>query len=147
GFAAIAGWVAVSASRPMPSRLPPTGASFRVVAVAAGLVAALLASFGQFAWPTPRPKVLILNQGGFDWQRPRPGHYGLLQGGMFGLLPQTLRPQEIQVDALPVGPVTAAALAGADVFVLVNCARAWSVEERRVVHEFLQRGGSLLVLG
>lgn len=97
--------------------------------------------------PSDQTKVCVWNEGGLDWNRPHFGDYDSYGGGMFGMLPLYLEQDNVELSVASGEALRAEDLAGMQVLVLINCQRSWSDDERRVIREFMEGGGSTLVLG
>jgi len=87
--------------------------------------------------------ILASTQGRVDWYRPQHDSYGRDGAGMFGMLPilvQSLR-GSFQVST----ELSAEDLASADVLLLLHPTGPMPQERRERIHDFVRRGGSLLV--
>ncbi len=121
-----------------------------------GWKAALPALIGAMAWsamlawsPAPRAasgRVLLFDRGFLDWKLPRYGTYGQRSAGMFGLLPRFLTALGYSVEISP-DSLVERHLAGYRCVVLINVNSWFSPREREDLRRWVQRGGSLLVLG
>jgi len=80
------------------------------------------------------------------WDKPVYGRYGKDASGMFGMLPEYLNESGYSVS-LYNGTVTSDVLSDVDVFVVINLNKSFSEDEHRAIWGFVERGGSLLVLG
>ena len=80
------------------------------------------------------------------WDKPVYGKYGKDASGMFGMLPEYLNESGYSVS-LYNGTVTSDVLSDVDVFVVINLNKSFSEDEHRAIWGFVERGGSLLVLG
>lgn len=107
-----------------------------------------LLSISDFRSRSPqstRPgKILFHNEGHVDWNVPNFGKYGGKRGGMFGLLLQHLRAKDYEVT---VDTITQKSLDNARILVLINMNRIPTKNEKQLIWEFVNQGGSLLVLG
>jgi hypothetical protein len=103
---------------------------------------------GVMCWPlinSSHGKHIFFYEGGYlDWKRPVFGKYGGYESGMFGCLPDYLLEDGFSAEF---GRVLTNRLAGADVLVIINPTNQWSGGELEAVWGFVQKGGSLLVLG
>jgi len=80
------------------------------------------------------------------WDKPVYGRYGKDASGMFGMLPEYLNESGYSVS-LYNGTVTSDVLRDVDVFAVINLNKSFSEDEHRAIWGFVERGGSLLVLG
>ncbi len=113
------------------------------------LAAGLLLALGLTLAPRPGPgggRVIILDQGYLNWEVPVFGRYGERSGGMFGRLPAFLEAQGYEVDKAR-GPLTPKILSDARALVIINHMEFFGPEEKRVIWDYVARGGSLLILG
>lgn len=94
--------------------------------------------------PTKPGKIVFYNEGHVDWNVPIFGKYGGKKGGMFGLLLQHLRAKHYEVT---VDTITQKSLGNARILVLINMNRICTKNEKQLIWEFVNKGGSLLVLG
>lgn len=94
--------------------------------------------------PTKPGKIVFYNEGHVDWSVPIFGKYGGKKGGMFGLLLQHLRAKHYEVT---VDTITQESLGNARILVLINMNRICTKNEKQLIWEFVNKGGSLLVLG
>ena len=99
------------------------------------------------AGPPPARKIVVHNRGGLDWDRPVFGRFGVFSGGMFGLLPIYCRAEGYEFSVIDKDNITPQDLAGSQTLILINSPKAWAGTERQAVVDFVERGGSLLVLG
>ena len=81
-----------------------------------------------------------------NFERPNYEKVGLLNLGLFGLMPTRLEEDGFIVDFLT-GEVDARKLDDADVLVTINANTQWKEAELTAVWDFVERGGSLLMLG
>lgn len=91
--------------------------------------------------------VLFFNEGGLDWARPQFGRYGTFSSGMFGFWPLILEQCGATTGTTRttldlVDPATRP-----DLFVVINCDRVWSADDRSRIDSYLREGGACLVLG
>ena len=92
-------------------------------------------------------RIVVHNRGGLDWDRPVFGRFGTFSGGMFGLLPVYCRAEGYDFGIIDKDAINPDDLAGSQILVLINSPKSWSGGERRTILDFVERGGSLLVLG
>ncbi len=117
------------------------------VACLAATLAGICLAGTSLLGPNVGRRVLVHNRGGLDWDRPVFGRFGVFNGGMFGLLPAYCRAEGYDFGVIDKDSVGPDDLAGAQVLILINSPKSWPEAERRVVFDFVERGGSLLVLG
>jgi len=89
-------------------------------------------------------KIVFYNEGHVDWNMPVFGKYGGKRGGMFGLLLKHLRAKDYEIT---VDTITLESLDNAQILVLINMDRILTKNEKQLVWDFVNKGGSLLVLG
>jgi hypothetical protein len=89
-------------------------------------------------------KIVFFDEGQLDWEVPVFGRYGGRRGGMFGVLHQYLRARG---HAVAIAGITPEALVDAHTLVLINLHRTLTAAEHDRVWSFVDRGGSLLILG
>lgn len=89
-------------------------------------------------------KIVFCNEGHVDWNMPVFGKYGGKRGGMFGLLLKHLRAKDYEIT---VDTITLESLDNAKILVLINIDRILTKNEKQLVWDFVNKGGSLLVLG
>lgn len=90
-------------------------------------------------------RVAIYNKGYLNLNRPVYGQYGARSGGMFGLLPDALQAYGDSVRM--VESLGNDQIAGADVVVIINLMEFLPATERQALHDFVRRGGGLLLMG
>ncbi len=90
-------------------------------------------------------KVVFYNKGYLNWRVPVYGSYGQHAGGMFGLVPDYLRWCGFQVSLDSV--LTPELLDSAGAVVIINLMDSLNTPEAAALQEFVDRGGSLLLLG
>lgn len=98
-------------------------------------------------WPREGRKVLVHNRGGLDWDRPVFGRFGVFSGGMFGLLPVYCRAEGYDFGVIDKETIEPIDLNDTQVLMLINSPKDWPDREKQVILDFVERGGSLLVLG
>ena len=131
-----------------PAAGPPLPSGFKAGwAIAVTLL--VLGVFGMVVWPltgTKKGKKLLFYDVGYlDWKRPVFGKYGGYEAGMFGCLPDYLKD-----DGFTSGfarSVSSNSLAATDVLVIINPTNRWAGGELEAIWNFVDQGGSLLVLG
>jgi hypothetical protein len=136
-----------------PSRCPTTsdyarqGGLLVTIAIGAGGLLSLLLLGGGRVGGTPVRSATFLNYGGLDWSTPSVTDIGAFSGGMFGLLPHYLERAGWKVSTLSREDVTSLAQLDSQVLVLINSPLEWDAGARDGVLRFMERGGSVLVLG
>lgn len=138
-------WAAAVRPRPLDTRRASSG--WRLGAAATACLACTL--LAELSVPKSSARIVFdsTNEGSIlDWRTPRHGMYGPMSQGMFGLLPDHLEADGFDVE-FHRGTVTPESLAAADVFVTINADTQWSEDELLAIWSFVERGGSLLVLG
>jgi hypothetical protein len=116
---------------------------------AAGMTAILVLSTATLVVQLPGTEaskdVVFYDSGYLDWSVPTFGQYGFDRIGMFGLLPTYLEAKgyttEIQ-DTL-----TAESLGRVGTLVIINLNQSFDEQAKQAVWDFVENGGSLLVLG
>jgi len=91
-------------------------------------------------------RISILDEGLMNWRVPEFGRYGEHSGGMFGRLPGFLYAQGYGVVKVP-RPLDDKVLSGSRVLVVINLMEFLEPAEKQVIWDFVDRGGSLLLLG
>lgn len=113
-----------------------------ILALIGALLAGWPSSVGQ---PTLGKQILFYNKGYLNWDVPMYGTYGRSSGGMFGLIPDYLRWRGFQVARCD--SLTAEALGDAGAVVMINLQDPLTDPEESAVRQFVDKGGSLLLLG
>jgi len=119
-----------------------------VLALAAILVAVLLPFAAMFApgrMDLQGRRVVFYEKGFLNWLKPTHGSYGRLSSGMYGMLPILLESMGARCLVSP--ELSEADLKDADVLVLIFPDDPWQTGQMDRIHNFVRRGGSLLVLG
>jgi hypothetical protein len=81
-----------------------------------------------------------------DFSRPQYGVYGRHAAGFYGVLPDYLRALGYNVDNWE-NAITDETFRGVDVFVVISPMRTFTAQEHEFIWEFVDNGGSLLVMG
>jgi hypothetical protein len=89
--------------------------------------------------------IYLYQKGSFNWDLPTYSKFGALNGGMFGLLPEFLKDMNYSVVQDTV--ITQASLQNAHVLVFINLSNKLLSQEKQCIRDFINNGGSLLVLG
>lgn len=89
--------------------------------------------------------VLFYNKGYLDWRLPNHNIYGAKNGGMFGMFPLYLEANNylIKHDSL----INKQSLSDINILVIINLLQEFSNTEKQMIWEFVDKGGSLFVLG
>jgi hypothetical protein len=118
---------------------------YEVAAVLAAVLLPLLA----VVYPSPLrlegKKVVFYEKGFLNWLKPTHGSYGRLSSGMYGMLP-------VFLESLGARPLVSPALSetdleDADVLATIYPDEPWRQGQMERIHDFVRRGGSLLVFG
>lgn len=89
-------------------------------------------------------RIAIHNRGGLDWKR---STFEKSSGGMFGELPFALDRSGHKLKLLDEDDISADMLLDQQVLLLINSSKTWKADEMAAIHGFVDRGGTLLVLG
>jgi hypothetical protein len=81
-----------------------------------------------------------------NFSRPEYGRYGQQAGGFYGILPEYLGALGYRVDNWE-NAITDETFRGVDIFVVICPMRAFTAQEHKLIWEFVDNGGDLLVLG
>ncbi len=81
-----------------------------------------------------------------DWKKPEYGIYGQQAYGMFGLLGKHLNESGYNVEILDQN-ITNSTFENTKVFVVINLDESFTQDEHKLIWDFVESGGSLLVLG
>jgi hypothetical protein len=89
--------------------------------------------------------IFIYSKGVVNWNKPEFGRYGLRSSGMFGMLPDYLKSfgYTVYMDST----VNKDNLGKANVLVVINLDEGFTEKEKNEIQQFVNQGGSLLVLG
>ena len=90
-------------------------------------------------------KVVFYEKGFLNWLKPEHGSYGRLSSGMYGMLPVFV--ESLGADTLISPDLTEEDLQDADALVLLNPNEPWADGQLDRIHDFVRRGGSLLLMG
>jgi hypothetical protein len=91
-------------------------------------------------------RISILDEGLLNWRVPEFGRYGEHSGGMFGRLPGFLNAQGYDVAKVP-RPLNHKSLSGSRTLVIINLMEFLDPAEKQAIWEFVDLGGTLLLLG
>jgi len=126
-------------------RLPRTGFAVEAVAVVAAVLLPLIAVLYPHALSLTGKKVVFYEKGFLNWLKPVHDSYGRLSSGMYGMLPVCI--ESLGARSLVSPALSAEDLKDADVLVLIFPDDPWEQGQLERIHDFVRRGGSLLVLG
>jgi len=90
--------------------------------------------------------IVLRGSDAFDMQVPAAGRYGISSAGMFGMLPKYLA-LDGHATRLVQPPLDPSSLAGAAVAVVILPTSRLDAAEKAAIYAFVERGGSLLVMG
>jgi len=132
--------------RPSGRSLPAAGLVARA-AVPAALALLLVAGFVLTGRPGERTDgdIVIRRSDAFDTDIPLPDRHGTSRAGMFGMLPRYLRHDGRQVRFVS-PPVSPDVLADASVLIGILPTAPMPIGERRAITQFVEQGGTLLML-
>lgn len=111
------------------------------VAVAAVLPAVSMLSLGKC--DLTEKTILAFDQGYLDWDVPVHDRYGADSSGRFGMLPTFVTSLGGRLQRST--ELTPEELANADVLLLIHPNQPWSAETIARIHDYVRKGGSLLV--
>jgi hypothetical protein len=116
---------------------------------ASACVAAIVLPLATVLYGPPeglKGKKIVVNEKGFlNWLRPRHGEYGRLSVGMYGMLPEFV--ESLGATLVKTPDYSAKDLDGAAALILLYPNQAWEEGQLDRIHEFVRKGGSLLVMG
>lgn len=131
------------ADRPAPSAW--TGLAMGSAAMAMAILLPVVTVLDTRALPIEGKKIVFHEKGFLNWLKPTHGSYGRLSGGMYGMLPMFVESLGAESRISP--DLSEADLAGADALVLIFPHEPWADGQLDRIHQFVRRGGSLLLLG
>ncbi|MCF6176189.1 MAG: GldG family protein [Victivallaceae bacterium] len=111
----------------------------------------ILAGAGSFIINTTFPsapdkkKIIFYEKGFLNWDRPNYKSFGNYSGGMFGNLPFFAESLGMQAKITP--ELNRATLQNGDILMMMNVDAALTADEIRSIHEFVNAGGALLLIG
>jgi hypothetical protein len=121
----------------------------RAIAVCAALALCFLTGLRWSADPMPRAAasgdIVLLRGPGADALIPERGRWGLASAGMFGMLPRAMAIEGLRVRS-EAGELTESMLRGAAALVMALPAASLDEAQVGLAHQFVRRGGSLVVL-
>ncbi len=90
-------------------------------------------------------KIVFYEKGFLNWLKPTHGSYGRLSSGMYGMLPVFV--ESLGARSVLSPDLSETDLADADALVLIFPDEPWTDGRLERIHDFVRRGGSLLVMG
>ena len=90
-------------------------------------------------------KIVFYEKGFLNWLKPEHGQYGRLSSGMYGMLPIFV--ESMGGTCLISKDLSEQDLNGADVLILLFPDESWSEDQLMRIWDFVNEGGSLLVMG
>jgi hypothetical protein len=116
-----------------------------VVALVLAVLAPLLVTLFPRAPDLQGKKIVFYEKGFLNWLKPVHGQYGRLSIGMYGMLPTFL--ESFGARPLISPELSAIDLEGADAVVLLFPNQPWQEGQLERLWKFVDRGGTLLVVG
>lgn len=119
------------------------------MALTPAIVAAAFFPLSAALYPGPSSlegkRIVFYEKGFLNWLKPTHGSYGRLSSGMYGMLPSFV--ESLGGQCLISPDLADADLATADILVLIFPDDPWQESQLQRIHDFVRRGGSLLLLG
>ncbi len=119
------------------------------IASAMTIVAAALFPLIAMFYPGPSSlegkRIVFFEKGFLNWLKPTHGSYGRLSSGMYGMLPSFV--ESLGARSLVSAELADVDLATADILVVIFPDEPWQDGQLERIHDFVRRGGSLLLLG
>ena len=143
--AAMARWAPWRQQDPEDDAVSPRRGAVLALAIVAAAVLALGSTLSVGRYRLEGRTVVFYEKGFLNWLQPKHEDYGRLSIGMYGMLPHFVRSLGAQCIVSP--ELSAEDLRNADVLVLIYPDKPWKEGQVRRIHEFVERGGSLLLLG
>ena len=94
---------------------------------------------------TESATIAFYSEGYFNWLRPRQGEYGSQSGGMFGNLPVLV--EALGFKSVMIDSIDQSTLSGVRVLFMANTDQELPAHSYEDIRRFVERGGSLLMLG
>jgi uncharacterized protein DUF4350 len=122
-----------------------------VLSIIRAVLIFMLAGTGSFIINTTFPsapdkkKIIFYEKGFLNWDRPNYKSFGNYSGGMFGNLPFFAESLGMQAKITP--ELNRATLQDTDILMMMNVDAALTTNEILSIHEFVNAGGALLLLG
>jgi hypothetical protein len=145
-LAAIPGFFFIKSAEP---REVPVVVNRTKLKYTAGMAAILVLSTATLVVQLPGAEVskdvLFYDNGYLDWSVPTFGQYGLDRTGMFGLLPTYLEAKGYTTEIQ--NTLTDESLDHVGTLAIINLNQSFDEQTKRAIWDFVEHGGSLLVLG
>jgi hypothetical protein len=116
-----------------------------LAALAAAGLLPFVATFAPGRLDLQGKKVVFYEKGFLNWLKPTHGSYGRLSSGMYGMLPVLM--ESLGAKCLISPELSEADLKDADVLALLFPDDPWQTGQIDRIHNFIRRGGSLVVFG
>lgn len=123
----------------------PARSTVGVRAVATALFLPLLAVLHPACPDLGGRKIVFYEKGFLNWLKPTHESYGRLSSGMYGMLPVFV--ESLGARALVSSDLSEADLKDAYAVVLIYPDEPWQEGQLERIHDYVRRGGSLLVMG
>lgn len=114
-------------------------------AVAVALLLPLAIVFAPGRLDLQGKRIVFYEKGFLNWLKPTHGSYGRLGSGMYGMLPVML--ESLGATCLVSPELSDADLKDADVLTIIFPDDPWQPGQLDRIHDFVRRGGSLLIFG
>jgi len=140
-------WGAGHRDEASESQTPPNKEWFRApIAIPLFIVSLGLLCYLPIRGFQTRPGPIVFYEKGFlNWEVPKWGDYGPLSVGMFGNLPRFVG--SLGLTSHRTAEITSASLLGASALVIINLNHPLPTTSTAAIWKFVERGGTLLVLG
>lgn len=136
---------AVTTRADRPVRSAWTGLALGSAATAMAILLPVVTTLDTRTLPIKDKKIVFYEKGFLNWLKPTHGSYGRLSSGMYGMLPVFVESLGAQSRISP--DLSEADLADANALVLIFPNEPWTDGQLDRIHQFVRRGGSLLLLG
>ncbi len=136
---------AVGAPADQPARSAWTRLALASAALALAILLPIATTLNTRPLSVEGKKIVFCEKGFLNWLRPTHGSYGRLSSGMYGMLPVFV--ESLGARSVVSAELSEADLADADVLVLIFPDEPWADGQLDRIHDFVRRGGSLLVMG
>jgi len=127
---------------PSPGKVRPV---FGGVGLSALLVSILILVLVAPARDTGQARIAFYREGYFNWMRPIHGEYGSRSSGMFGNLP--VFAEALGFESITIDSINGSILTGVTVLFMINIDHELPAHSYEEIREFVERGGSLVMLG
>ncbi len=140
-------WVPPAIAPPAgrPARLAWTQLALASAALALAILLPIATTLNTRPLSAEGKKIVFYEKGFVNWLKPTHGSYGRLSSGMYGMLPVFV--ESLGARSVVSPDLSEADLANADVLVLIFPDESWADGQLDRIHDFVRRGGSLLVMG